>query len=80
MASADAAGGAPAESGDERVHVNSASAAALEALPGVGPVLAARIAAHREQHGPFAVVEDLLDVPGIGEAKLAGMRDVVAVP
>lgn len=80
VAVAAATGGAPVEAGDGKVRINSASAAALEALPGVGPVLAARIAAHREQHGPFAVVEDLLDVPGIGEAKLAGMRDVVAVP
>jgi competence protein ComEA len=43
-------------------------------------VLAARIVEHREANGPFAVVEDLLDVSGIGEAKLAAMRDGVIVP
>jgi competence protein ComEA len=65
---------------DGLVHVNEAPASELEALPGVGPVLADRIASYRDQHGPFTVVEDLLDVPGIGEAKLAGLRDVVAIP
>jgi competence protein ComEA len=66
--------------GDGRVYVNRASESELDALPGVGPVLAAEIVAHRDIHGPFAVVEDLLDVPGIGEAKLASMRDSVAIP
>ena len=51
-----------------------------EGLPGVGPVLAARIAAHRDEHGPFAAVEDLLDVSGIGERKLEGLRDSVVLP
>lgn len=71
-------GGDPPDDG--RVHINDADAATLELLPGVGPVLAARILAHREQHGSFASVEDLLDVPGIGEGRLAVMRDVIAIP
>lgn len=62
------------------VRVNTATADELEQLPGVGPVLAERIVAHREARGPFGVVEDLLDVPGIGEAKLASLRDHVLVP
>jgi competence protein ComEA len=62
------------------VRVNLADAPELEGLPGVGPVLAERIVAYREEHGPFAVVEDLLDVPGIGEAKLAALREAVLVP
>lgn len=71
----------PAEStGDGLVHVNVASAQDLERLPGVGPVLAERIVAFRDSNGPFGTVEDLLDVPGIGEAKLAAMRDALAVP
>jgi competence protein ComEA len=49
-------------------------------LPGVGPVLAERIVAYRDANGPFQAVEDLLEVPGIGEAKLAAMRDLVTVP
>ncbi len=63
-----------------KVHLNSADVAQMETLPGVGPVLAARIVAHREEHGPFRTVEDLLDVPGIGEAKLAALRPEVVVP
>jgi competence protein ComEA len=59
------------------VSLNNATAAELEALPGVGPVLAERIVAFRTQNGPFDVVEDLLEVSGIGEAKLAALRDVV---
>lgn len=77
-------GGDPAapDSGDvgEKVHLNLASAADLDALPGVGPVIADRIVSYREENGPFQSVEDLLDVPGIGEAKLADLRDHVQVP
>jgi len=62
------------------VDVNRAGVAELERLPGVGPVLAERIVAHRERYGPFETVEDLLDVPGIGEAKLAALRDAIALP
>lgn len=62
------------------VDLNRATVAELETLPGVGPVLAERIVAHRDAHGPFTTVEDLLDVPGIGEAKLAALRDEVSAP
>lgn len=65
---------------DGTVDLNRASASDLEQLPGVGPVLAERIVAHRESHGPFDQVEDLLDVPGIGESKLASMRDLIRAP
>jgi len=64
----------------DRVHLNTATASQLEEIPGVGPVLAARIVSIRSELGAFQSVEDLLDVPGIGEAKLAAMRDMVAVP
>jgi len=73
-----AATGAVADDG--RVRINLAGIDELETLPGVGPVLAQRIVAYREEHGPFTVVEDLLDVSGIGEAKLAALREVVLVP
>lgn len=62
------------------IDLNRATATELEALPGVGPVLAERIVSHREEHGPFTVVEDLLDVVGIGEAKLAQIRQAVDAP
>jgi competence protein ComEA len=69
----------PKEAGGP-VAVNQAPVGELESLPGIGPVLAARIVAHREANGPFAAVEDLLDVPGIGESKLAEIRPAVRVP
>jgi competence protein ComEA len=65
---------------DGQIRINRATVAELEELPGVGPVLAERIAAYRDEHGPFAAVEDLLDVPGIGEGKLATLRESVALP
>jgi competence protein ComEA len=48
------------------VDLNRASARELDALPGIGPVLAARIIAHRQRHGPFASRDELLAVRGIG--------------
>jgi competence protein ComEA len=69
-----------ATDGDGRVRINQANVAELETLPGVGPVLAKRILDFREEHGLFQTVEDLLDVPGIGEAKLASLRDHLIVP
>lgn len=63
--------------GDGLISLNLASATELEALPGVGPVLAERIVSFREANGRFDVVEDLLQVPGIGEAKLDALRDLV---
>lgn len=61
------------------VDVNTADAAALETLPGIGPATAAAIIEHRQTHGPFTAVEGLLDVNGIGEAKLAALVDLVQV-
>ena len=61
------------------VDLNVASAEELDVLPGVGPATAAAIIEHRSTHGPFTSVEDLLDVPGIGEAKLEQLRDLVTV-
>lgn len=62
-----------------RVPLNTADAAALEQLPGIGPALAAAIVAYRDEHGPFAAVEDLLEVPGIGPAKLADLEGAVVI-
>ncbi len=62
-----------------RVNLNTADPAALETLPGVGPSIAAAIIRHREQHGAFSRVEGLLEVPGIGEAKLEQLVPLVSV-
>jgi competence protein ComEA len=61
-----------------RLRLNAASQADLETLPGVGPVLAARIVAQRERTGGFAAAEDLLAVDGIGDKTFARLRDLVA--
>lgn len=61
------------------VNINSADASALEELPGVGPALAVRIVEWREANGPFAAVDDLLNVTGIGQKKLDGMRESIAL-
>jgi competence protein ComEA len=80
VAPALAAGGGGTDGGPEPViDLNTASAADLEELPGVGPATAEAIVEHREQHGPFTSVDSLLDVRGIGDAKLAELRDRVAV-
>jgi len=63
----------------ERINLNNADAAALEALPGIGEVLAARIVADREKNGPFKSVDDLKRVPGIKEAVLSQIRELVYV-
>jgi competence protein ComEA len=61
------------------VNVNTAGAAELETLPGIGPATAAAIIEERERNGPFATVDDLIRVSGIGEKKLAAIRDLVCV-
>ena len=64
---------------DDRVDLNTADQAALETLPRIGPALAERIIAWRDENGRFQSVDDLLAVPGIGEKLLAGIRDGVRV-
>ena len=59
------------------LDINRADARLLETLPGVGPATAAAIVAERDRNGPFLGVDDLERVPGIGQAKLAGLRDLV---
>lgn len=61
------------------IDLNTATAAQLEELPGVGPSIAAAIIEHREREGPFRSVDELLDVPGIGPARLEQLRDLVTV-
>ncbi|MBM7808130.1 competence protein ComEA [Geodermatophilus bullaregiensis] len=61
------------------VDLNAATVADLDALPGIGPVLAQRIVDHRTEHGRFTSVEQLDDVPGIGPAIYAELADLVRV-
>ena len=73
---APATGGVSAGAG-ARISLGSATLEQLDTLPGIGPVTAQAILDHRAEHGPFASVDDLLDVKGIGESTLADIRDRV---
>jgi competence protein ComEA len=61
------------------IDVNSATVDQLEALPGIGPTLAAAIVQERERNGPFRSVDELTRVPGIGDGRLSQLRDLVTV-
>ena len=61
------------------LNLNAANAESLQALPGIGLVLAERILAYRQEHGPFQSVEDLLQVPGIGPKRWERMRHAIRV-
>jgi competence protein ComEA len=75
----DATMDAPAGEGSALVDINTADAAALEALAGVGPATAQKIIAYREANGPFASIEDLDNVSGLGASTIDKFRDQVTV-
>ena len=76
--SGGAGGGSPSGSGAP-VSLNSADVAALDSLPGVGPVLAQRIIDWRTEHGRFTSVDELGEVSGIGDKLLAQLRPKVTL-
>jgi competence protein ComEA len=76
-APAGTATGGAAASGP--LDLNTATREQLDALPRIGPALADRILAWREQNGRFTSVDDLGSVPGIGDKMLASLRDLVRV-
>ncbi len=61
------------------LNLNTASFEQLDALPGIGPVLAGRIIEFREKRGGFRRVEELLAIPGISERKWQELRKLVEV-
>jgi competence protein ComEA len=65
--------------GTTLININSAGETELEELPGVGPVTAAAIIDYRTQNGPFATVDDLIDVTGIGPSTLEQIRPFATV-
>ncbi len=62
-----------------QINLNTASAAQLEALPGVGKSTAERIVDYREKNGGFKKVEDLMNVRGIGEKSFLKMKPLVTI-
>jgi competence protein ComEA len=81
MTSSGAGGGGPPGSASpaQPVNLNTATLDQLESLPGIGPALGQRIIDYRMEHGPFASVDDLVDVSGIGEKRLEDLRPLVTV-
>lgn len=75
--SAVAAGAPPVDGG--LVNLNTASADVLSTLPGIGPVKAQAIVSYRQQNGPFASIEEITAVTGIGAGTYEKIRDLVAV-
>ncbi|NBU31603.1 MAG: ComEA family DNA-binding protein [Actinobacteria bacterium] len=67
------AAAAPEADSTSRISLNSSSQAQFESLPGVGPVLAQRILSWRTEHGAFKSLDQLKDVPGIGEKVFANL-------
>lgn len=72
-------GGASGGASGGKVNLNSATEQQLDTLPGVGPVLAQRIVAWRQQHGRFASIDQLREVSGVGERKFAEISAAVTV-
>jgi competence protein ComEA len=70
-------GASPGGSGP--VNINTATLEELETLPGIGPAIGQRILDYRTAHGPFRSVDDLLNVSGIGEKRLADLRPNITV-
>jgi competence protein ComEA len=78
-AAAGATGSAGGATAGGLLNINTASAADFESLSGIGEVLAAAIVDYRTENGPFASVDDLEDVSGIGPATLEEIRDQITV-
>jgi competence protein ComEA len=62
-----------------KMNINTADAPELETLPGIGPSLAQKIIQYRQDHGPFTSIDGLLNVSGIGPAKLEQFMDLIVV-
>jgi len=61
------------------LDLNTATAADLDALPGIGPALAQRIIDYQQAHGPFKKIDDLIEVSGIGPNKMAQIKPYLVI-
>ncbi len=79
-APASSGGGGETEEGDSpMVSINQAGAEELDTLPGIGPALAQAILEYREENGGFSTLEELMEVPGIGEKVFSKLRDRIVL-
>ncbi|WP_067890884.1 ComEA family DNA-binding protein [Nocardia vaccinii] len=62
-----------------KVNLNTATESELDELPGVGPATARSIIAWRTEHGPFTTVDQLAEIPGLGQSRLNRLRDLVTL-
>jgi competence protein ComEA len=77
---ASVTGGAATAAGElpeARIHLSTATAEQLDEIDGIGPTLAERIVEYRDAHGGFRSVDELAEVEGIGEKRLATLRDAL---
>ncbi|MFD1445313.1 helix-hairpin-helix domain-containing protein [Oceanobacillus profundus] len=72
--------GAGSVESNGKIKVNMATQEEIEQLPGIGPAKAQAIIQHREEHGLFNSIEDLLNVSGIGQKTLENMQDTIQIP
>lgn len=72
-----ASAGAGGSLAGAKLHLSTASAEQLDEIDGIGPTLAERIVEHRDAHGGFRSVDELAEVEGIGEKRLATLRDAL---
>lgn len=78
-AAAPAAAGDAGASPDQPLNLNTATLEQLDTLDGVGPAIAQKILDYREKHGGFSSVDELDQIPGIGEMRLAALREQLRV-
>lgn len=70
---------APTQGVSFPIDINAATEEDFQALPGIGEVLAQRIVAYRQEHGAFRAVEELMNVEGIGEKRIAQILDLITI-
>lgn len=76
---ASAPGGAAPGGAAPLVNLNTATEIDLDTLPRIGPAMATRIVAYRDANGPFASLDDLLQIPGIGDKTLESLRPLLTL-
>ena len=64
---------------EDKININTADAAQLETLPGIGPVLAQKIIEYRQTYGQFRIIDQIKDVSGIGDATFAEIEPYITV-